>query len=304
MYYNSKSTTRGAVSLLVFFLIFILSITFASDMEEFVKVGLKLCFTSIIGTVFPFLILTDLLFCFSDFSNIKTFKSAFEWLFKINGAGLRAFIAGIVCGFPLGVKVANDLYTSGFISREECERLICFSNNTGPAFVIFAIGAGMRGNIKDGIILYLSMLLSAVVTGVLLGISKKCTKNTAVISANDYNFVLSIKNAATNTLYICSFIAFFSVVTGLLKSFLPTRLFIPILPFLEVANAASMLSRLKSAPTLSLTVTSFAISFSGISVMMQAKSFLNKEIKTKKYIPAKILQGCISMLFTYLLSLI
>ncbi len=296
-----KNSAKSLLSLLLIFVALVLSFLFADEISRFVKLGLKLCVSSIVGTVFPFIIITDIIYHFSEIDRITPFKKIFEQVFKINGIGLRAFVAGAICGFPLGVKVATDLYYGGVITKEECERLIAFSNNTGPAFVISAVGSLMRGSLREGIILYFSMIISAIIVGYVLGIGKTASAIDKQISLPEYSFVNSIKDAGINTLTICSFITFFSVIMGFLSYFLPPEIYITVAPFLEVGNAAKILSSKSLNPLLSLALTSFAISFSGISVMAQAKVFLGEEIKMKKYTPAKILQGCISVLICLLL---
>lgn len=295
-----RRINKNTVSILLLVFSLTVSVFFSDEISKFVKEGLCLCVNSIIGSVFPFIILTDIFFHFTEFESIGIFKKLFEKAFKINGAGIRAFLCGIVCGFPLGVKVAADLYRGGVISKGECERLIAFSNNTGPAFVISAVGAGIRRSLSDGLILYVSMVLSAVIVGIILGFGEKWTKNQSSIDIPPYSFVTSIRDGGLSTLSICSFITFFSVIVGLLASVVPSGIFILLLPFLEVGNASKILFASVSSHIFSLSLTSFAISFSGISVMAQAKSFLPPEISIKKYTLAKFMQGCISVLLTLL----
>ena len=148
--------------ILIILLSFFISFNLSPLISDYVFLGLKLCAVSIIGSVFPFLILTDLIVSFSHFERIKPLRLLFEKLFKINGYALSAFLSGVLCGFPIGVKVSSDLYCRGTVSKDEFERLICFSNNTGPAFIISGIGVSMLGNLKTGVVLYFSMLISAI----------------------------------------------------------------------------------------------------------------------------------------------
>ncbi len=297
------SSEKYLITPLLLLLSFFFSYFFAYEVSELVRSGLYFCFTTIIGSVFPFMILTDALFAFSNFENMPFLGRAFEKLFNISGYGVRAFFAGIICGFPLGVKAACDLYQSGAISKEECERLIGFANNTGPAFIVFAIGAVMRKSLFDGAVLYLSMIFSAIIVGILMGLGKGHTREKKKFCKVEYSLVDSVKSAGLNTLYICSFITFFSVLLGLLKKILPSSIYLYAVPFLEVGNASKILSESHINPVKSLLLTSFAISFSGISVFLQAKSFLPKEISVKKYTLAKIMQGCISALIAYIFTL-
>jgi hypothetical protein len=248
--------------------------------------------------------MSDLLFAVFEPEKSKIISTLFVKIFRITPVCVRAFLCGIISGFPLGVKVAAELYEKDIISKSECERLICFSNNTGPGFVIFAVGQAMRKSLLDGVILYISMLLSAVCIGIALGFGKPIKNSFSNLKSNNYSLVSSIKNAGLNTLNICSFITFFGIICGFLKSVLPKSIYIFLIPFLEIGNAVKEIGT-QSLPSLtSLLISSFAVSFSGISVLLQAKSFLKAEISMKKYTLAKIMQGCLSVIFTYLLVLL
>ena len=256
-------------------------------------IGLKLCGASIIPAVFPFMIISDLIVAYSPLHKSGFLKRAFSTLFGISPAGITAFISGIICGFPLGVKAAVDLYRGGEITRDEAERLIGFSNNTGPAFLIAGIGASMRGSVRDGILIYVSMILSAIIVGILFRKDAKSYCEVAASTENHFDFTESIRNAASNTITVCSYIIFFSVIVGIASSAIKNTLALSfILPFIEVGNAASFLANAKIDTTLSLGLTALAASFSGLSVHFQAMSFISGSgIRCGRYFIMKLLQG-------------
>ena len=273
----------------------LLSIAFSDQISHSVRSGLSLCANVIIPSVFPFIILSDFLLCNVDFSRIPFAGGVFERIFKINKNGLPAFVLGLICGFPLGVKCASELYRSGQISREEAERLIGFSNNTGPAFLVSGIGSALRGSIADGVLLYLSMIGSAIVTGFIFSFGKSTSKTAAVsIQKKEFSFTESVRAAGLNTLNICSYLTFFACLCGLLRKLLGECYpYLAIIPFLEVGSATSILSKTKLLNSaLSLTLSAFAVGFSGFSVHLQALSFLTGSgIKTQKYFLMKLIQG-------------
>lgn len=303
----NKEKRKSLISIFVITISILFSVILPSHINKFVKEGLSLCFNVVIASVFPFLIITDLFVAFSNFENVGFLQKVFEKLFKINKYAVSAFLCGLLCGFPLGVKVSADLYRNGCISKNECERLIGFSNNTGPAFLISGIGFAMRGSVIDGIILYFSMIISSILSGLILGIGKKPSSASKKQIEFKYNFSESVSNASLNTLNISAYIVLFSIITGVLSLIIKNNvIFSLILPFLEVSNAAKTLS-LTNIFTKSetLILTSFAVSFSGVSVHMQAKSFLSKtDISMKTYYFAKLLQGLLASLITTLIVFI
>lgn len=290
---------RERASTLMLLFCVTLSVVFAEEIADAARVGLRLCASSIIPAVFPFMVLSDLIVAYSPLEKSGFLRRSFERLFGISGAGITAFISGIICGFPLGVKSTVDLCREGHITKEEAERLIGFSNNTGPAFIIAGIGASMRGSLRDGIVLYAVLVLSAVLVGILFRKSGKKAAYVEIKRKNRFDLIQSVQNAGENTLNICSFIIFFSVIVGIVSSVLKsTPLLAVILPFLEVGNAASFLAEARIDRALSLALTAFATAFSGLSVHLQALSLLSGSgISRRKYFVMKLLQGLFAMTF-------
>lgn len=62
------------------------------------------------------------------------------------GIGGYAFIMGIISGYPVGAKIVTEFRKNGNCSRAEAERLLSFTNNSGPLFIIGTIGVSMFGN--------------------------------------------------------------------------------------------------------------------------------------------------------------
>ena len=302
---QKNSVTAALITLITLFATFALTLFFSDKISHSVKSGLSLCANVIIPSVFPFIILSDFLYFTIDFSSLKFFGDIFERIFKINRIGLYPFILGVLCGFPLGVKCASELYLDGKLTKDECERLIGFSNNTGPAFLVCGIGLGLRQNICEGFILYFVTVISAVLVGILFSIGKAASVgNFTVCQKKSFSVTESIKNAGINTLNICSYLTFFACTVGLLRNILGESLiYLSAIPFLEVGSASSILSKTKLLSGIqSLSMTAFAIGFSGFSVHLQSLSFISvTDIKVGRYFLMKLIQGVLSFIFTAIL---
>jgi len=101
------------------------------------KNGLSLWADSVVPTLFPFFVATNLL----SFTNVpkyfgKIFSKVMRPIFNVPGEGSFAFIMGIISGYPMGAKIASDFKEKGICSTEESERLLAFTNNSGPLFII------------------------------------------------------------------------------------------------------------------------------------------------------------------------
>lgn len=302
---RDKKSFSSVTTVLLIAATVIFNVFLSDKISHSVKVGLSLCANVIIPSVFPFLILSDFLYANLDFSSIKFVGKTFTRLFKIGEAGVYAFILGALCGFPLGVKCAAELYENGRISRDEAERLIGFCNNTGPAFLICGVGLGLRGDIADGILLYFSMIISASLVGIIFSIGKNSSSSQSENPTKKlFSITASIKNAGASILNICAYLTFFACALGILRGILGENLlYISLVPFFEVGSAASILSKTHLINRLqSLALTSFAVSFSGLSVHLQALSFIDKtDLSAKKYFAMKTVQGIISAIITALI---
>ncbi len=286
-----------SIILILILLVIYLSATLARSVSE----GLNFVYNTIIPVVFPYMIISDILLTCLHVEKISFIRRLFEKLFHINGYAINAFLIGALCGFPMGVKTACDLYKKGIITRDECERLIGFSNYASPAFVIYGIGFTMFNSASVGIILYIIPLFSSLFTAIVFSQKKK--ESSPLYNTDlhfKFSFSDSVKSAVFNTLTVCGFIIVFSMILGLIKTFIKKPYIIILLaPFLEIGNAAKIISEsMLLTENSAFLLMLFAISFSGFSVHFQSKSQLfGTDISMRKYYEMKFISALISILF-------
>ena len=124
-----------------------------------VKSGLALWANSVVPSLFPFFVATELLMhtnIINIFGNIL--NPLMKPFFNIRGEGAFAFIMGIISGYPVGAKIASSLRQNNICSKEECERLLSFTNNSGPLFIIGTVGILMFKNTMIGLLLFITHL--------------------------------------------------------------------------------------------------------------------------------------------------
>lgn len=284
-------------------LIILLIIFFSQDVGHFVREGITLCFSVIVGSVFPFMIITDLAKPLFQNNGKSLFKSAFEKILKVNKAAFNAYAFSLLCGFPLGAKMCDELYAEGIITKDEFERFIGFSSTSSPAFVISGIGAAMRESVKDGIALYIISILSSITVGALFANGHTFSNKKIENKKEKFDLITSVRQSTAQTINVCGFVILFSVITGLiLSSKLPIYLKFIITPFLEISNAAKLLSSSNEINlSLSFVLTAFAVSFTGFSAHLQVKSFISdKSISMKRYYIMKLMIGLLSMIIAFL----
>ncbi len=121
----------------VVIILFILMLLFPEQVFSGASDGLLLWFHSVLPTLLPFLIL----------SNLLIWTHAVDWIVRITGPVLRhifrisnygsfVVVTGFLCGYPMGSKAATDLLREGHIELSEARYLLSFCNNASPIFII------------------------------------------------------------------------------------------------------------------------------------------------------------------------
>lgn len=131
------------------------------------KNGLVLWSTAVVPSLFPFFVATELL----SYTNVVTYlgkllNPIMRPLFNIPGEGAFAFLMGLISGYPVGAKIVSNFMEQGIVSREEAERMLAFTNNSGPLFIIGTVGITLFGNTTIGILLFITHVLACISVGI------------------------------------------------------------------------------------------------------------------------------------------
>ena len=317
----------------ILFLLFTISLILFSD-TNFVAAqdGLYLWANKVLPSLFPFFVATELL-CQTNFTYLLgNFLNKFiKPIFNVPGESAIALILGTISGYPVGAKVVCNLKKEKIISKIEAERLIAYTNNSGPLFILATVGISLFSSKRIGFILLISHILSSLLVGYFfrfwkkekLEISfneKKFNEKTLPIKLSNFGEILgnSIKSAISTIISIGGFIVLFSVILSILNtsgiinfisSFfnffnIPTDVLLSLFTgIIELTNGVYLSSNLyENYHLLSILLTSFLLGFGGFSVLLQVYSIISKEnISIKPYILGKFLHGIFSVIFTFIL---
>ena len=180
-----------------------------------VKRGLLICTNQIVPALFPFCVISTFLVN-SDIINVfaKAF-APFMKLFNLPDVCAGAVLLSFTGGYPVGAITANSMYEKGEITKDEYKRLLLFCVNAGPAFVIGAVGNAILKSVKAGMILFLSLTLSGIITGILSGYTaqgeeiKENKKQKSIYNLSEA-FVKSVSCASNTIINVCAWIVLFS----------------------------------------------------------------------------------------------
>lgn len=316
----------------VLFLLFTLTlILFSSTNLSAAQNGLKLWANSVLPTLFPFFIATELL-CRTNFVQIlgKFLNKFMKPVFNVPGESAIAIIMGIISGYPVGAKVVCNLYDNKICSKSEAERLLSFTNNSGPIFILGSVGVSLLGNVQVGKILLISHILSSLIVGFIFRFWKRNqvdltfrnykSESKELIRISNLGEILgdAIKKSISTILLIGGFVVLFSVIISILSSLeiltnlayflakfgIPYELSLSILTgIIELTNGIQVASTTYLAfPLPCLLTCSFLLGFGGFSVLLQVFSIIAKsKLSIKSYFYGKTLQGILSVLLTLIL---
>ena len=288
------------------------------------RYAVELCLSLILPSLFPFFVLSVLLNRLGLPGYLgRLLTPLASRVYGVTGAGASALLIGLTGGYPLGAAYIADMERSGAITAREGERLLAFCNNSGPAFIIGAVGAGAFGSGKAGLLLYLCHVLSAMLTGLFFRQKDYCREipplqlDTVYISQA---LPEAVKQAMGALLNVCGFVMCFTVLVGLLDaggafSLLCGQLsaaFELELQFthaaltgvLELGSAAGALRGLSPTP-LNMALAAGILGWGGISVHFQTLAVLaGSKIKGALHFAGRLISASIGMVLAYALSML
>ncbi|MCI8478508.1 MAG: sporulation protein [Oscillospiraceae bacterium] len=295
------------------------------------KAGLTLCYDVIIPSLFPFFVLSALVVELGLASYLgRALEGIMRPLFRVGGVCASAFALGFVGGYPVGAKTAINLYEKGLCTKTEAERLLSFCNNSGPAFILGVVGAGVFASSTVGVLLYLAHAAASVCVGILFrfykagGEGRKSERRPYPhFQAQRFTvaFTSAIKNSFLSTLNICAFVVFFTVVIRLLiysgclpvLAMLLSRLLAPfgftaawgerlLIGAIELSSGVSTLAG-EGALAGRLSMAAFMLGWAGLSVHCQVLSFIGGSgLSVRTYLVGKFIHGGLSALFVGFLA--
>lgn len=264
-------TIKNLLVFCVIIVLFIILILNSKVVGSSVKKGMLLCCDVIIPTLFPFLVLS-LFISKSGMLNALPFPKKYRYFQKYLGI----FILSLLGGYPIGAKLLNDAYEKGVIDKKSAELLLFCSVNAGPAFTILVVGGGILGSTKLGWILYLSQIISSLLTFILISLrlskEEKITENADSLTDS---FVLSVSDASVSMLSMSGYIIICTAIIGILKNLsLPFILKKVLFLTIEISNAI--------LETKNIYVLSLILCFSGFSIIFQIL-FITKSFKPNAF---------------------
>lgn len=273
---------------------------FPNYCREGAKYGLLLCGRIIIPSLFPFTVCVLFMMRSNALTVLRFIEPVTQKLFGQSGDEFAVFVLSLLGGYPIGGKLITELYNDGKISKRRAQIMQCCCTNAGPAFIIIAIGNGIFGSQRLGIIILCATTLSAIILAV---VCKFLYKNETIIQKGKAkkqvsvadNFVTSTADAATSVFGICGYVILFSTISAYLAKIIEILPYVRWIQYIMEITTAVTLTR-------NVYVITFLLGFSGFCVWMQLYSISGRVGVSLPYFAAsRLLYGGMNVSFTFLL---
>jgi sporulation integral membrane protein YlbJ len=304
--------------------------------------GLEVWATILVPSLFPFFILAEVLLGFGiiHFLGILL-EPLMRPLFNLPGAASFVVAMGFTSGFPMGAVLTKRLCEEKQCTLAEGTRLVAFTNNASPLFILVAVAVGMFHNPFWGIILALAHYLANLLIGIFLGLcaprqarqpsSQRLLRKSirtlfeAQKKRPPWALLMStaIKTGLENICLIGGFVVVFSIIINLLQTTgiqscctMVSRLFLSLAglaPNLDNSFATGFWEMTLGLQNLSLAtapmrdkaiLAGMILGWSGLSIQAQVTGVLSGSgISTRLFYRCRIIQGLLSGIITYLLTI-
>ena len=290
--------------------LFVLMLLFPQPVFKGASSGLLLWFNVILPTLLPFMIISNLLIGTRAIDAIsKVFGPVMCRLFGVTRYGSFAIIAGFLCGYPMGGKVTADLVRKQYITWQEGQYLLSFTNNTSPMFIISYV---VWQNLKDTsrtMPALLILILSPILCSFLFRIyyrpgarihSSGCPPLPKAAAASLMDSC--IMNGFETITKVGGYIMLFSILIALLQK-LPLDHFLfslLLLPSLEMTNGIPLLCASPLSADACFVLSLALTSFGGWCSVAQTRSMVQgARLPITPYLIEKLITTLVTSLLAY-----
>lgn len=271
---------------------------------EGVRKGISVCTDTLIPTLFPFMLLSQFATEFK-LLNIKNrfFARIFEKAFRLPLNALPIILFSFIGGFPLGALLIKSAYEKGELTLSQGQRMLLFCINPAPSFAISTIGYAMYGSDKNGVIIYLSSVISSVIIAFLTRFL--CDESDMMYEVRPFDrnklsfssaLSASVNTSVRGIVNICVWVVIFSCLGELISIFnLSQNMSDFLLMISEVTNGVYSAALNYNLPTVCAV-----IGFAGFCLHIQVLPAIMKlKLRYRYFLVARIISAAFSCIICY-----
>ena len=262
--------------------------------------GMQLCCETVIPSLFPFLVLCELLLQspLASFFGIPFIPVARALGIRSRRAPAALF-CGLLGGFASAARSVDRMYREGEISPREASVLLVCCIGSSPAFIVGSVGFAMLGSVKAGWFLLASQFAAGLMCG--FAASRLAPEGNAQPphrpSPPEKGIVAAVRGAVFSMAVLCGYIILFSFLAGIYTpaGSSPPAQYAVCLP-LEVTAACQKAST--CAPAYRVPLCMAALSLMGACVFLQVRALTHPNISLRPLALSRIahLPLCLAVL--------
>ncbi len=313
------------------FTLILLMIFYPRETYQAAEQAITSWWTVVLPSLLPFFMASELLLRLGGAHLLGYFlEPVMRPLFHLPGSAGVALVLGYTAGFPTGAAITAGLYREGLCTKEEGERLLAFTNNASPLFIMITVCAAILNRPQLGFFLGLVHYSLNLLLGVFLGlVSRK--KQAAHVPLQRKNLLAvlppetlplgtvckeAVSKSLTNLAVIGGFMVAFSVLITMLRlsgaekifalAFTPlcqllgidTALVAGVISgFWEITLGVQTTASLGAPLAHTVAVIAAILAWSGVSIQMQIAAITAPAgLSLKTYFCSRILQSVLSAL--------
>lgn len=288
----------------------VFSLAFPYEVAYYCSNALKMCGTSLIPSLFTFMVLSKIL---SHLSAQGTFNSSLSRflarLLNLPDCLIPICLLGLIGGAPSGAFAIGGLYKKGLCTKSQAEKACVLANNCSAAFILGVISA-VLGSKTIAVYILITNIISTVTVYFIFfrrsGTHQIEKQSTAKKEKLSHIITESITSSAESIIKLCGFVIFFYTFSCIISQRTTILL-------LEIGVSGELTDLIKSVICSLLELTSgvlsignisvqnamllcsMCVSFTGLSIIFQVKSVLdNHTLSAAPFIQSRFLCAVLS----------
>lgn len=281
--------------------------------------GMTLWLNVMLPTLLPFLILTGILLKTGTVTRLLTpLAPLWKNIFGLSPAGAYVMILGLLCGYPMGAKLAHDLYINQQLSKRESEYLLTFSCNASPVFIVSYLTGNILKN-RFSIFQILVPFLAAdlfcmlffrffIYHGNTVNSVKPVSSKKETYQQDSSGVILdvSIMNGFETITRLGGYILIFSIIFTCIEYYWPfhSQTSVLLMSSIELTTGLHKIAQTDYSWNIRYVSSMSLTAFGGFCVMFQTKSVLENHLSLLPYAASKCLNTVLVFLFLVLSQII
>lgn len=297
-----KKNIINLLVILSFLLILIEVFTHKLLVASTISYSLHLWVTTLIPTMFPFFVISDVLIHYHITNYIPNFlKKNFCKLFHVSENVVSIFFLSCISGFPSNARNTRNYFDLGLISKKEAEHVLMFTHFSNPLFILSTVAIFFFHREDYGYLILISHWLGNIMIGLLFRNFNTPSTDYKLKEEKSQSFsqifIHAIRTSIDTLLLILGTLTAFLIFSSLIiQTFsLPVYFSTILKGVLEITMGLKELSLLYLPDVYKVVIATMFLSFGGLSVHLQVLSQIaDSDISYQPFFVARIIHALIS----------